>query len=73
MLISTECIFLNQNISIEDLIDDKSKHFYLENENKLEIIIFKINDSNETLKHIVKTNNLDIENFKRKKQYSLFR
>ena len=72
MLISTECIFLNQNILIEDLIDDKSKHFYLENENKLEIIIFKINDSNETLKHIVKTNNLDIENFKEKNNIHYF-
>lgn len=65
MLLSTECVILNHNILIEDLINDNSKNFFIENENKLEVIIFKTSSNhNEILKQIVSNSKLNIELFK---------
>lgn len=64
MFISTECLFLNQDILIEDLVNDKSKIVYIENDKKLEVVIFKILDKyNEKIINFVKNNKLDIKIF----------
>ncbi len=73
MLLFTECVLLNHNILIEDLINDNSKEIYIENENKLEIIIFKTSiNYNEILKQSVLNNKLDIKMIKEKNTIHYF-
>ncbi len=56
MLVDKKCLFLNQNILIEDLINSDLKYYYLENNNKYEVIIFrKNNESSKILKDIIKS------------------
>jgi len=61
MLISTECLFMNQNVLIEDFLGTDSKEYYIDNNNNSEVIIFKLSDnSKKTLKSIIKNGKLNI-------------
>ena len=73
MFMFTECVLLNHSILIEDLINDNSKEIYIENEQKIEVIIFKTSlNYNEILKQSIANNKLDIKIFKEKNKIHYF-
>lgn len=73
MVLFTECLILNHNILIEDLVNDNSKEIFIENENKLDTVIFKTSENfKEIIKKYVTTKEFDIKMLKEKNNIHYF-